>query len=147
MERWRSVRDRVVAVTRRVTERLWAVARDPLRVLPVVAVIALLAIAVPLTVTGLTRVGRSAMDWRHRSAIAWHHASATVERAKIDDGLVLDLACRSATTPATIRTWSSWASATPTRFLPSSSPARPSAPALPASCSRSRCSGAVRWWR
>jgi hypothetical protein len=94
MERWRAWLDRAVAVARRVTERLWAVARDPLRILPVVAVIALLAIAVPLTVTGLTRVGRSAMEWRHRSAIEWHHASATVVRAKIDDGLVLDLTYR-----------------------------------------------------
>jgi hypothetical protein len=94
MERWRAWLDRAVAVARRVTERLWTVARDPLRVLPVVAVIALLAIAVPLTVTGLTRVGRSAMEWRHRSAIEWHHASATVVRAKIDDGLVLDLTYR-----------------------------------------------------
>jgi hypothetical protein len=94
MERWRAWWDRGVEVTRRITERLWSVARDPLRVLPVLAVIALLVIAVPLTVTGLTRVGRSAMDWRHRSTIDWRQTTGTVERVKIDDGLVLDLAYR-----------------------------------------------------
>ena len=94
MERWRVWWDRGLALARRVTERLWAVARDPLRVLPVVAVVALLAIAVPLTVTGLTRVGRGAMDWRHQSTIDWRHTTARVDRAKIDDGLVLDLAYR-----------------------------------------------------
>ena len=65
------------AVARRVTERLWAVARDPLRVLPVVAVIALLAIAVPLTVTGLRASARGAMDWRHQSTIDWRRTTAT----------------------------------------------------------------------
>ena len=74
-----------------VTERLWAVARDPLKVLPVIAVIALLAIALPLTVTGLTRAGRGAMDWQRRSTIDWHRASARVEQVKIDDGLILRL--------------------------------------------------------
>lgn len=94
MERWRAWWDRGLGVARRVTERLWSVARDPLKVLPVLAVVALLAISIPLTVTGLTRVGRSAMDWRHRSTIDWRHATARVDRAKIDDGLVLDLAYR-----------------------------------------------------
>ena len=93
MERWRAWWDRGVGVARRVTERLWAVARDPLRVLPVVAVIALLAIAVPLTVTGLTRVGRErdglAPPVDDRLA---PRDRARVDRAKIDDGLVLDLA-------------------------------------------------------
>jgi hypothetical protein len=94
MERWRVWWDRGRAGARRVTERLWSVARDPRRVLPVVVVIALLAIAVPLTVTGLTRVGRGAMDWRRQSAIHWRHATGHVDRVKIDDGLVLDLRYR-----------------------------------------------------
>jgi hypothetical protein len=94
MDRWRTWWDRGTALARRVTERLWAVARDPLRVLPIVAVIALLAIAVPLTVTGLSRGARGAMDWRRRSTIDWHRTTAHVDRVKIDDGLVLDLRYR-----------------------------------------------------
>ena len=93
VERWRAWWDRGAALARRVTERLWAVARDPLRVLPVVAVVALLAIAVPLTVTGLTR-GHAAMDWRRQSTIDWRSATGHVDRVKIDDGLVLDLRYR-----------------------------------------------------
>jgi hypothetical protein len=91
MDRWRAWWERGVSATRHVTERLWAVARDPLKVLPVVAVIALLAIALPLTVTGLTRAGRGAMDWQRRSTIDWHRADARVEQVKIDDGLILRL--------------------------------------------------------
>jgi len=91
MDRWRAWWERGVSATRRVTERLWAVVRDPLKVLPVVAVIALLAIALPLTVTGLTRAGRGAMDWQRRSTIDWHRATARVEQVKIDDGLILRL--------------------------------------------------------
>ncbi len=94
MERWRAWWDRGTAMARRVTERLWAVARDPLRVLPIVAVIALLAIAVPLTVTGLSRGARGALDWRRQSTIHWHHTTGHVDRVKIDDGLVLDLRYR-----------------------------------------------------
>jgi hypothetical protein len=94
MERWRAWWDRAVRVARRVTERLWTVASDPLRVLPMVAVIALLAIAIPLTVTGLTRVGRGAMDWQHQSTIDWHRTTGRVDRVRIDDGLVLDLVYR-----------------------------------------------------
>ena len=64
--------DRGAALARRVTERLWAVARDPLRVLPVVAV------------AGAARDRRAAhrhradagpasaaMDWRRQSTIDW----------------------------------------------------------------------------
>jgi hypothetical protein len=94
MQRWRAWWDRGTAMARRVTERLWAVARDPLRVLPIVAVIALLAIAVPLTVTGLSRGARGALDWRRQSTIDWHHTTGHVDRVKIDDGLVLDLRYR-----------------------------------------------------
>src|SRR6478672_9568613 len=39
-------------------------------------------------------VGRSAMDWRHRSTIDWRRTTGIVERVKIDDGLVLDVVYR-----------------------------------------------------
>jgi hypothetical protein len=89
MERWRVWWDRGVRVARRVTERLWSVARDPLKVLPVLAVVALLAISVPLTVTGLNRAGRGAMNWQRQSTIDWRNTTARVERVRIDDGLIL----------------------------------------------------------
>jgi hypothetical protein len=91
MERLQAWWERGVQGTRRVSERVWATARDPLRVLPVLAVIALLAIGIPLTLTGLSRAGRGAMDWRHQSTIDWRSTTARVERVKIDDGLVLAL--------------------------------------------------------
>ena len=68
--------------------------RDPLKVLPVVAVLALLAIAVPLTVTGLGRVGEVAMDSAPTRRRLAQTPRARADRVKIDDGLVLDLAYR-----------------------------------------------------
>jgi hypothetical protein len=94
MERLRNWWDKGRAASRRLTERLWAAARNPLRVLPVLVVIALLAIALPLTVTGLGRVGRAALDWRQDSTTTWHRTTARVDQVRIDDGLVLDLAFR-----------------------------------------------------
>jgi hypothetical protein len=63
-------------------------------VLPVLAILALLAVAIPLTVTGLGRVGRSAMDWRREATTTWHNASGVVDRVRNDDGMVLDVAFR-----------------------------------------------------
>jgi hypothetical protein len=91
MDRLRSWWDRALAFGRRLTERTWAVARDPLRVLPVLAVLALLALGIPLALTGLGRAGRGAMDWRHQSTIDWQTTTARVQRVRIDDGLVLAL--------------------------------------------------------
>jgi len=94
MQRLRDWSERALAGSRRLTERLWTAARNPLRVLPVLAVLALLAVAIPLTITGLGRVGRAAMDWRQDSTTTWHRTTARVDRVRIDDGLVLDLVFR-----------------------------------------------------
>jgi hypothetical protein len=91
MERLQAWWERAVQRTRRISERVWVTARDPLRVLPVLAVLALLSIGIPLTITGLSRAGRGAMDWRHQSTIDWRSTTARVERVKVDDGLVLAL--------------------------------------------------------
>ncbi|MBK5287537.1 MAG: hypothetical protein JJE46_03610, partial [Acidimicrobiia bacterium] len=56
--------ERAAAWGRRRAHRAWAVARDPLRVFPLMAVIALLMIGLPYTMTGLSRVARSTMNWR-----------------------------------------------------------------------------------
>jgi hypothetical protein len=94
MDRLRNWWTTGLAWSRRLTYRLWSAARDPLKVLPVLAVIALLAIAIPLTVTGLSRAGRGAMDWQRKSTIDWRKTTARVERVRIDDGLVLALRFR-----------------------------------------------------
>jgi hypothetical protein len=88
--------DALAGAARRARVRLAALARDPLRVLPVLAVVALLALSIPLTVTGLMRVGRATLDWRANSAIHWRRADATVTRVRIDDGLVVSVAYRDA---------------------------------------------------
>lgn len=91
MERLRTWWEHGVERARRLTERLWSAASDPLRILPVLAVVALLTIAVPLTVTGIMRAGRGALDWQHHSTISWRTTTAQVERMRIDDGLVVAL--------------------------------------------------------
>lgn len=88
--------DTLVGAARRALGRLVALARDPLRVLPVLAAVALLAVSVPLLLTGLMRVGRSTMDWRADSAIHWRRAAATVTRVRVDDGLVVAVVYRDA---------------------------------------------------
>jgi hypothetical protein len=86
--------DALAAVARRAGEAVLLVARDPLRILPVLTVIALLTLSVPLTITGLSRVGRATIDWRATSAIHWRHAQGEITRVRIDDGLVVDLSYR-----------------------------------------------------
>lgn len=88
--------DALAGAARRTVARLAVLARDPLRVLPVLAVIALLAISIPLTATGLMRVGRATMDWRASSEVRWRSADATVTRVKVDDGLVVVVRYRDA---------------------------------------------------
>jgi len=82
----------LAAAARGAGDRLATLARDPLRILPILTVIALLAVSVPLLVTGLVRVGRSSMDWRASSAIHWQRAESEVTRIRIDDGLVVHVA-------------------------------------------------------
>lgn len=96
MERLAAWWDALVGAARRAVARLAVLARDPLRVLPVLAVVALLAVSIPLTATGLMRVGRATMDWRANSEVRWRAADATVTRVKIDDGLVVAVRYRDA---------------------------------------------------
>ncbi len=96
MDRLAAWWDTLRGAARRAVARLAVLARDPLRVLPVLAVVALLALSIPLTVTGLTRVGRATMDWRTSSRIHWRHADATVTRVRISDGLVVGVRYRTA---------------------------------------------------
>ena len=67
--------------------RAWATASDPLRVLPVLAVAALLLIAVPLMLTGLTRVASAGLDWRSEATVHWHRTTGTVVGVRESDGL------------------------------------------------------------
>ncbi len=92
MDRLRNLWDRAAGASRRWADRAWQTVRDPLRLLPILAVVALLVMSVPLVLTGLTRVGRAAMDWRQSATTEWRRADATVERVKIDDGLVVRVA-------------------------------------------------------
>jgi len=94
MERLRAWWERGRALGRRSVEGVWRAARDPLRVLPILAIVALLAISVPLTVTGLSRISRGAMAWERSSAIHWRHTDALVREVKVDDGLVVRVAYR-----------------------------------------------------
>ena len=96
MERLAAWWDALVGAARRAVARLAVLARDPLRVLPVLAVIALLAVSIPLTATGLMRVGRATMDWRADSEVRWRGADATVTAVRIDDGLVVAVRYRDA---------------------------------------------------
>lgn len=72
---------------RRLGQRLWSAARDPRRVLPVLVVASLLVLAVPLTVTGLARIGRAALDWRQDSGIVWRETRGLLDEVRGDDGL------------------------------------------------------------
>jgi hypothetical protein len=64
-------------------------ARDPRRVLPALAVLALLLIGIPLTMSGLARVSRVALDWRQESATAWRETSGRVVQVRDQAGLVV----------------------------------------------------------
>lgn len=65
-----------------------------MRVLPALAVGALLLIAIPLMVTGLSRVARAGMDWRSEATVHWRRADATVTGVRDADGLLLRLRYR-----------------------------------------------------
>ncbi|MEO6468726.1 MAG: hypothetical protein ABIP21_06465 [Acidimicrobiia bacterium] len=88
MERLQRIIDWLRDRGRRITAQTWAAARDPLRLLTIVAVGALLLIGLPYTATGLSRVGRAAMDWRSESRVHWHHADGVVTGVRDSDGLV-----------------------------------------------------------
>ena len=89
MGRLRAWSDWAVRLLRRAGRHAWEVASDPFRLLPILAVAALLLIAVPLTITGLTRVGRDAFAWRVDSGITWRSTTGTVLSVRDLDGLRL----------------------------------------------------------
>ncbi len=88
MERLQHILDWLRERGRRISAQAWATARNPLRLLPVVAVGALLLIGIPYTATGLSRVGRAGLDWRTESRVHWHHADGVVTGVRDADGLV-----------------------------------------------------------
>ncbi len=88
MDRIQRIVERIANAGRRWGGRAWATARDPRRVLPVLAVVALLLIGVPYTATGLSRVGRAALDWRSDSRVHWHRTTGTVTGVRDADGLL-----------------------------------------------------------
>ena len=85
LDRW----ERVVDAGRRWIKRGWDAARDPLRVLPVLAVFALLLIAIPLTLTGMTRVASAGLDWRSEATVNWRRATGSVQGVRESDGLLV----------------------------------------------------------
>lgn len=87
MNRLRTWWDWTADRLRRAGQQAWTVARDPFRLLPVMAVVVLLLIAVPLTITGLTRVGRDAFQWQADSGISWVSTTGTIVAVRDDDGL------------------------------------------------------------
>ena len=87
MQRVRAWWEWSVGVARRAGQRAWRIARDPLRLLPVLAVVSLLLIAVPLTITGVTRIGRDVLEWRVDSRIPWTHTTGRIVSVGDDDGL------------------------------------------------------------
>ena len=88
MERLQRILDWLRERGRRISAQAWSTARNPLRLLPVVAVGALLLVGIPYTATGLSRVGRAGMDWRTESRVRWHHANGVVTGVRDADGLV-----------------------------------------------------------
>ena len=88
MERLQRIIDWLRDRGRSFSAHAWAAARDPLRLLPIAAVGALLLIGIPYTATGLSRVGRAGMDWRTESRVRWHHADGVVTGVRDSDGLV-----------------------------------------------------------
>ncbi len=81
--------ERMNALGRTWATRAWSTARDPLRVLPILAVVALLFIGIPYTATGLSRVARASMHWRAESGVQWHRTVGTVTGVRENDGLVV----------------------------------------------------------
>lgn len=96
MDRIQALWERVGSAGRRWFSRAWSTARDPLRVLPVLAVAALLLIAIPLIVTGLSRVARAGIDWRSEATVRWQRAEATVTGVRDADGMLVQLRYRDA---------------------------------------------------
>ena len=88
MDRIQRIVERVAEAGRRWGARAWATARDPLRVLPVIAVVALLLIGIPYTATGLSRIARVGLDWRSESRVDWHRTVGTVTGVRESDGLL-----------------------------------------------------------
>lgn len=88
MERLQRILDWLRERGRRVSAQVWSGARNPLQLLPILAVGALLLIGIPYAATGLSRVGRAGMDWRAESRVHWHHADGTVTGVRDSDGLV-----------------------------------------------------------
>jgi hypothetical protein len=81
--------ERLNALGRRWVTRAWATARDPLRVLPVLAIVALLFIGIPYTATGVSRVAHAGMHWRAESGVQWHRTVGTVTGVRENDGMVV----------------------------------------------------------
>jgi hypothetical protein len=86
--------ERAAAVGRTWGARAWATARDPRRVLPVLAVVALLLFAVPYTATGLSRVGRAALHWRSDAKMHWVRTTGTVTGVRDSDGMLVQVRFR-----------------------------------------------------
>ncbi len=89
MERLQRILDWLRDRGRRVSAHVWSAARNPLQLLPIVAVGALLLIGIPYTATGLSRVSRAGMDWRSESRVHWHHADGLIIGMRDSDGLVV----------------------------------------------------------
>ena len=81
--------ERLTAAARAWGTRAWATARDPLRVLPILAVLALTAVGVPYTVTGLSRVARASFAWSSDARVDWHRTTGTVTGVRESDGLLV----------------------------------------------------------
>ncbi len=81
--------ERINALARTWVARAWATARDPLRVLPVLAVVALVLIGIPYTATGVSRVARAGLHWRAESGVQWHRTVGTVTGVRENDGMVV----------------------------------------------------------
>ena len=88
MDRLARIVERIADAARRGGARAWATARDPLRLLPVIAVVALLLVGIPYTATGISRVTRVGLDWRSEAVVHWRHTHGTVTGVREADGLV-----------------------------------------------------------
>lgn len=83
-----------LGASRRLGSRLWAAARDPVRVLPTLAILALVLVGVPLTLAGLTRMSRVALDWRQDSVTTWRETTGVLVKVRDQGGMVAKVSFR-----------------------------------------------------
>ncbi len=89
MERIQRILERLAEAARRGTARAWTAARDPLQMLPIIAVFSLLLVGIPYTATGASRVARAGLDWRSESRVHWRQADGVVTGVRHSDGLLV----------------------------------------------------------